>query len=377
MAQVVTPARHVTPTPRRGWREPIESGIYRVHRVGCPSSADEKPGRRCGCPYSVRVPGGVGTSRTLKVPGTREDARRERAKRIGADRQVVIVPMGESIVHELALDYFAANAPSWQASTTELADGLYKSWVMPKWGETVASTITKADVITWMASGRALKAPRRADQALSLLRRILGHAADATPPRLAQNVAVGVKPPRAGQPKHATFTPAQAESLLAACSQPRDHVLVLLGLDGGLRIGEIRVCGGPTSTSRRAGSRSSGRSGQVRVASATSRRRSPTVAAASRSPPGSQSRSRACSQRTSSSAGETPRRGSSRVAVANHSRARAVIRRCSGSPIAPASRASMRRRSPGRTACGERARASRCIAARRCRSCLRSSGTRT
>jgi integrase len=150
------------------------------------------------------------------------------------------VPIAESTVHELATDYFAAHAPSWQASTVELADGLYKSWVMPKWGETVASTITKADVITWMASGRALKAPRRADQALSLLRRILGHAADAMPPKLAQNVALGVKPPKAKQAAHATFTPAQADALVAACNTARDRVLVLLGLHGGLRIGEAR-----------------------------------------------------------------------------------------------------------------------------------------
>jgi integrase len=226
--------------PRHGWREAIEPGIYRVHRIGCPSSTDEKPGRRCSCPYSVRVPGGTGTSRTLKVPGTREDARRERAKRIGAGKQVVVVPMGESTVHELALDYFAANAPSWQASTTELADGLYKSWVMPKWGETIASTLTKADIVLWMASGRATKAPRRADQALSLRRRILGHATDSTPPKLPQNVALGVKPPKAKQAAHATFTPAQADALVAACKTARDRVLVLLGLHGGLRIGEAR-----------------------------------------------------------------------------------------------------------------------------------------
>lgn len=234
------PAVKSTTAPRRGWREPIEPGIYRIHRVACPSSADEKPGRRCGCPYSVRVPGDR-TSRTLKVEGTREDARRERAKRVGAGKQAdVVITSGPKTVHELAADYFAANASSWQPSTVELNDGLYKSWVMPKFGDTIAATIAKTDVAAWMASGRAMKAPRRADQALALLRRILGHAVDTTPPGLAQNVALGVKPPKAAEVKRATLTPAEADRLVDACKTPRDRVLVLLGLDAGLRMGEIR-----------------------------------------------------------------------------------------------------------------------------------------
>ena len=43
--------------PRRGWRETVEAGLYRAHRLKCASSHDRRPGRRCGCPYQVVVPG--------------------------------------------------------------------------------------------------------------------------------------------------------------------------------------------------------------------------------------------------------------------------------------------------------------------------------
>jgi hypothetical protein len=42
---------------RRGWRETVEPGIYRTHRLACESSKDKKTGRRCGCPFQVKVPG--------------------------------------------------------------------------------------------------------------------------------------------------------------------------------------------------------------------------------------------------------------------------------------------------------------------------------
>jgi integrase len=228
----------MTERPRRGWREPIEGGVHRAHRVACPSTTDHKPRRRCSCPYEVRVPGGTGTARTLTVPGSLEDARRERARRVAAGRQVVRVAVTESTVHELAADYFRACTPSWQPSTTELANGLYKGWVSPMFGTETAATVTRTAVDAWMRSTKAAKAPRRADQALALLRRILGHAVEGG--LLEVNAALGVKPPRQAQPKHDTFTPPQAGALLAACTKDRERVLVLLGLDGGLRIGEIR-----------------------------------------------------------------------------------------------------------------------------------------
>ena len=44
--------------PRRGWRETVEPGLYRVHRVSCPRSADRRSGGRCACPVFIARPGG-------------------------------------------------------------------------------------------------------------------------------------------------------------------------------------------------------------------------------------------------------------------------------------------------------------------------------
>jgi hypothetical protein len=54
----------------RAWREPIEAGLLRLHRVACPSSSDHRPGRRCGCDgWQFQIGG-----RTTTIHGTRDDA---------------------------------------------------------------------------------------------------------------------------------------------------------------------------------------------------------------------------------------------------------------------------------------------------------------
>lgn len=64
---------------RRGWRGRIEPGLYRAHRLACPSSRDQRGGRRCGCPWQLVVPGApspspiarhVNRRRSLTSPAT-------------------------------------------------------------------------------------------------------------------------------------------------------------------------------------------------------------------------------------------------------------------------------------------------------------------
>ena len=50
---------------RRGWREKVEPGLYRAHRLGCARSADRRPGGRCDCPFSIVVPGPDRLAETL------------------------------------------------------------------------------------------------------------------------------------------------------------------------------------------------------------------------------------------------------------------------------------------------------------------------
>ena len=78
---------HTDPRPRRGWRERIEPGVYRLHRIACPSSRDERPGRRCGCAYQVLVPGTCpGITRAVTVRGSVTQARAERRRLMAAGR---------------------------------------------------------------------------------------------------------------------------------------------------------------------------------------------------------------------------------------------------------------------------------------------------
>jgi integrase len=75
--------------PRRGWREKIEPGLYRSHRVGCRASETQEPGVRCGCPFQAHLRGTNGSRypqnlRATTIAGARrEKQRRQRAQRGG------------------------------------------------------------------------------------------------------------------------------------------------------------------------------------------------------------------------------------------------------------------------------------------------------
>lgn len=89
MITTSAPATPAEPRPRRGWRERIEPGVYRLHRIACPSSRDERPGRRCGCAYQVLVPGKrPGITRAVTVRGSVTQARAERRRLQAAGRPV-------------------------------------------------------------------------------------------------------------------------------------------------------------------------------------------------------------------------------------------------------------------------------------------------
>jgi integrase len=79
-----------TSRPRRGWRERIEPGVYRIHTIACPATLDERPGRRCGCAYQVLVPGmRPGLTRAVTVRGSVTAARAERRRLQAAGRPVL------------------------------------------------------------------------------------------------------------------------------------------------------------------------------------------------------------------------------------------------------------------------------------------------
>ncbi len=69
--------------PRRGWRERIEPGLYRSHRVACPASASREPGYDCDCPFQAHMPTGApGRSYPRNLAATSlEEARTEKRRR--------------------------------------------------------------------------------------------------------------------------------------------------------------------------------------------------------------------------------------------------------------------------------------------------------
>jgi integrase len=74
--------------PRRGWRETIEPGLYRAHRVGCRATFTRQPGTRCDCPFQAHLPTGIpGRTYPQNLEATTlRDAREEKARKQRAAR---------------------------------------------------------------------------------------------------------------------------------------------------------------------------------------------------------------------------------------------------------------------------------------------------
>lgn len=74
--------------PRRGWRETIEPGLYRAHRVGCRATVTRQPGTRCDCPFQAHLPTGIpGRTYPQNLDATTlRDAREEKARKQRAAR---------------------------------------------------------------------------------------------------------------------------------------------------------------------------------------------------------------------------------------------------------------------------------------------------
>ena len=150
---------------RRGWRELVEPGIRRVHRVRCVASAEQQPGRRCSCPYSIIVPGfRPHATRTITVDGTLTEARAERRRLMAAG---VARPPEEivsaSTVHAVALEWFAVGERRWSPGTFTLRERRYRLRVFPEFGTAPVESIERRVVEGWAGRLIAQRArdPRR------------------------------------------------------------------------------------------------------------------------------------------------------------------------------------------------------------------------
>lgn len=231
---------------RRGWRETIEPGLYRSHRVHCPSSDDRRTGRRCRCPFQVKVPGvEPGSTRMVTVAGSVSEARAERRRLLAAGRpDTQAAEPVRRVLHDLARDWFSAGEPRWSPGTLALREHAYRQRIAPRFADARLVDLTRVAIEAWAAELIAAGHGRRAVEiAVQTLRAMLSVAMDAG--MVAANPAARVRLPPAPPPER---TPADrvvdlagAERLRAACHSARQETIIRAMVEGGLRRGE--VCG--------------------------------------------------------------------------------------------------------------------------------------
>jgi integrase len=233
-----------TERPRRGWREPIERGIWRIHTTACPSSSDHKPKRRCECPHQFKAPGTApGTNRTVTVHGSLMDARREKATAQTAGRPAPAQPVSEpKTLHAFAHYYLQARAHDLAPLTIETTSRDYAKWVHPYLGNYLLDEITRPVVKAWLADTIRRATSRRAYVgARAALSVILSYAVEED--RIPANPALGLRLPRRDPTERRAvervLTHDELDQLCAygAVSRAHDALLRVAG-EAGLRRGE-------------------------------------------------------------------------------------------------------------------------------------------
>ena len=162
-----------------GWRERVESGIYRAHRVGCPASRDRRPGRRCGCSFQILVPGSVpGRTRMLTIRGTITEARTAKRHGQASGRpRITADPASCETLDEFAGRYLRAKEGVFSPHTTKSVETEYRLRISPALGHLRLDEITRERVELWLADlvGRA-SSRRMVTQAVATLRMVLSTA---------------------------------------------------------------------------------------------------------------------------------------------------------------------------------------------------------
>ena len=227
-------------TQRRGWRETIEPGIYRAHRTSCPSSSDERPGRRCKCPLWIVVPGN-GSTRQVPFSGTPADARRERHRRLGERQSAREERVPAGTLHELSLAYFKAKAPILAPSTVKGYAEAYRSRVAPSLGALPLEAVSRERIEVWLAELVATESPHATWKAVKSLRAILKIGVEWG--RIPSNPAAGLRlPKREVQVVQAerVLDEDQYERLIVTASRNlRIETMLRMAGEVGLRRGEI------------------------------------------------------------------------------------------------------------------------------------------
>jgi len=231
-------------SPRRGWRETIEPGIYRAHRVGCESSKDQKPGRRCGCPFQVKVPGLVpGTTRMVSVAGSITEARCERRRLMSEGRPAPEIVAEHNTLDEFTAHYLRARSAVLAPAAIYSTEESYRLRISPLLGGLFLEGLTRERLESWLADLIARASSRRmVTKTVAALRGILAAAVDWG--RLTSNPASGLRLPREAtneeQAAERVLTLDQLRLLLGTGAVNRSHATMLRAAgEAGLRRGEL------------------------------------------------------------------------------------------------------------------------------------------
>jgi integrase len=237
-----------TPRPRRGWRERVEPGVYRLHRIACPASRDERPGRRCGCAYQVLVPGTrPGITRAVTVRGSVTQARAERRRLQAAGRPVAAAPdpapPASPTLNALAEQWMCVCSGVLAPNTLAEVEVDLRLRIAPVLGDFTVSAITRqqvdelvADLLRGSASVRMVRG------VVSTLRRLLQAAVEWG--YLIDNPARRVRLPapetHTRQAHERVLSMPELVRLVGACQGSlRTETMIRAMAEAGLRRGEV------------------------------------------------------------------------------------------------------------------------------------------
>ncbi len=233
--------------PRRGWREVIESGVYRSHRVACPSTADRKAKRRCACPFQLQVPGFTpGVTRLVSFEGSVTDARAERRRLLAAGRPAAPrhpdFDEAETLT-DFAGKYFRAKSAVLAAHTIAGTEVEYRLRIAPALGNLWLEEINRETVEVWLARLVKTSSSRRMVVAgVAALRGILATAVDWG--RIPTNPAARLRLPAMAtheeQGSERVLNERQLRHLLeVGATTLRTETILRAAAEAGLRRGEI------------------------------------------------------------------------------------------------------------------------------------------
>lgn len=228
--------------PRRGWRESIDQGIYRDHRVSCDSSSDHRTGRRCGCPLRVALATGGSTTRWVTVESGLAEARRVRARAVADAGTVRAVEPSDETLHDFAARWFQARAATLRPATLEIHERAYTRRIAPVLGDLQLDQLTRERLERWLGELVQRDPARRAvEQSIATLRAMLSTAVawDRTP----SNTALRLRMPKAGSPSASAIervlTPEEITRMLDYAGGLRGETMLRCAVEAGLRRGEI------------------------------------------------------------------------------------------------------------------------------------------